>query len=146
MQDTAPNLALLGEDLELGHQVMADLRLDLRRAADIDAGGVGADVVHLLGGPQSRGRVSFGNGHPNTAPGAPLRVFRPQSPHLRRSVSIRERGLIAHWPSLSRARSESPCATLDGDHATILAPPVPDDILPDPVGWRWCVPDPPSDS
>src|SRR3990170_3515025 len=146
MQDTAPNLALLGEDLELGHQVMPELRLDLRRATDIDAGGVGADVVHLLGSHQSRGRLSFDNGHPNTAPGAPLRVFRPQSPHLRRSVSIREGGLIVHWLSLSRARSGSPSATLDGDHVTILGPPVPDDIPLDHGGLRWSVPDPPSNS
>ena len=48
VDDAAAHRALLGIGSHLRHQVVLDLGLDLVRALDVHAGGVGAQVGHLL--------------------------------------------------------------------------------------------------
>ena len=81
MDDGAADRTLLGVGLDLGHQIVADLGLDLGRALDVDVILMGDQIGDLLGGHQPDIGLGLGQRHPKTAQQSPLLGFAPDHAH-----------------------------------------------------------------
>ena len=67
VNDAAADRALLGIGLDLGHQVVLDLGLDLQGALHVDLIGMGFEIGHLLRRHQSKPRLALRPAPPRCA-------------------------------------------------------------------------------
>ncbi len=91
MELPATALRLPGEDADLGHQVVADLALDLERGVDVDLARVRAQVLQLGGGDEPAASLRLGERDPHGAPQSPPLRLGEQFAQLGVPVSPGER-------------------------------------------------------
>ena len=91
MELAATDRRLTGEDADFGHQVVADLLLDLERGVDVDVVLVRAQVGQFGRGDEAAARLRLGERDPDGAPEPPPARFGEQFAQLGAPVSPGER-------------------------------------------------------
>ena len=94
VDDATAHRALLGIRANLGHQVVTDLRLDLRRALQVDIALVGHQVSQLLGANQPRLVLRRRQSNPKAPQQQALVQLRPDRAHLLGAVAPGEGGEV----------------------------------------------------
>ena len=87
MDDPAANAALPGKGFDLGHDIVMNLGLNLKRALDIDLLLVGAQIRGLIGCYQTKFRLYFCQRRPNPAPEPAFVCFTPNDAHFPAAIA-----------------------------------------------------------
>ncbi len=128
----------LAEGAHVGHDIVAELPLELGGAREVDPVGVPFEVRHLLGGHAADPELTLGvgEGDPDPAPRADPRARREQAGHLVARVPLEERARVA-VVGVCHQRSGTP---------RISSRPGPGSGAPDAPRWprRRCPPSPPA--
>ena len=81
--------------VDVGHHVVAELLLVLRRGGEVDVVDMRPQLVNLLlRDVEAQFPLGFSEHHPEFSPGGMLHLRRPQRGHLARGVSANERVIV----------------------------------------------------